>query len=367
MVSFRITLGEQTVPVFAGSSTSDRLGEVCQLYHFEPRVLLLTTPSLHSRFLPGLLQSLQKAGFHVQGLVVPERSQATPLQVTESIIGKVSSEAPSSFTLIGLGGGRLLSICGLMQSLWNRSMTFVSIPTSLLSQADCCFSDEAVLDVGKYPQVLRTSYRTHLIWIDTAFLEHLPPEAYDGGLLNLIRLATLWDDTLFSYLEFKWDLLRQRELPLLVKVIQRAALLKEQLLRRESESPEKRPLQHGYSLVQILLPEIPSPSYQDWYRALGLSILWEWGISLELGMGRPEDFHRVYQLIRSVLSFQETEKNQWCELLDRIQQKWNGWKPPLLALPKAIGSLTFSSDLDSRVMESGLQKLKAFISKGEAP
>lgn len=92
--------------------------------------------------------------------------------------------------LIGIGGGVILDITGFIASTYMRGIDYITIPTTLLSQADSALGGKTGIDFI-IKNGVGTFYTPRYTFIDPTFLDTLPKEEVKSGLAEIIKHAII--------------------------------------------------------------------------------------------------------------------------------------------------------------------------------
>lgn len=90
--------------------------------------------------------------------------------------------------VINLGGGVLCDMGGLAASLFKRGLTFVNIPTTLLSMTDASVGGKNAVNLKEVKNVLGTFNRPQSVFVDPIFLDTLPHEEILSGMAEIIKM-----------------------------------------------------------------------------------------------------------------------------------------------------------------------------------
>ncbi len=88
--------------------------------------------------------------------------------------------------IIGIGGGVVLDITGFIASTYMRGIDYISIPTTLLAQADSALGGKTGIDFI-IKNGIGTFYPPRYTFIDPVFLETLPINEVKSGLAEIIK------------------------------------------------------------------------------------------------------------------------------------------------------------------------------------
>jgi shikimate kinase / 3-dehydroquinate synthase len=171
-------------------------------------------------------------------------------QTVDSIIEQlITMEADRKTFLIGVGGGIVTDITGYVGSVYMRGVKFGFVPTSLLAMVDASIGGKNGIDVGDYKNLVGTINQPDFLLYDISFLRSLPQHEWANGFAEIIKHACIKDVNLFKELEKNKLSHYQKNKPALLKLIQKNALLKSVVVKKdEFETHERQLLNFGHTL-----------------------------------------------------------------------------------------------------------------------
>ncbi len=150
-----------------------------------------------------------------------------------------------SSRLFAVGGGVVGDIGGLAAALYMRGISYVQIPTTLLSQVDSSVGGKTAVDLGGVKNIVGAFYQPCEVLVDPTFLQTLPKREIKCGVGEIVKYAALNAD-IFDLLEKNTDKLSDLAFleTLIVACIRHKAAVVE---ADEKESGERRSLNVGHT------------------------------------------------------------------------------------------------------------------------
>jgi 3-dehydroquinate synthase len=97
-----------------------------------------------------------------------------------------------------IGGGVTGDLGGFAASIALRGVPFVQIPTTLLSMVDSSVGGKTGINHSTGKNLIGSFYQPEAVFVDTSFLETLPPREWASGLGEVIKYAAISDQGLFD-------------------------------------------------------------------------------------------------------------------------------------------------------------------------
>lgn len=103
--------------------------------------------------------------------------------------------------IIALGGGVVGDLAGFVASTYVRGISYIQIPTTLLSQVDSSVGGKTAINLSSGKNLAGTFYNPILVLIDPNFLNTLSKRIYLDGFCEVIKYAYIMDYSLFKKIQ----------------------------------------------------------------------------------------------------------------------------------------------------------------------
>lgn len=171
-------------------------------------------------------------------------------QTVDMIIDQlIEMGADRKTVLIGVGGGVITDITGYVAGIFMRGIDVGFVPTSLLAMVDAAIGGKNGIDVGIYKNMVGLIRQPSFLLYDYSFLKTLPQKEWQNGFAEIIKHACIKEAAMFKELQQNQLKDYQKNHQLLVKLVERNALLKTKVvLADEREQGERKLLNFGHTL-----------------------------------------------------------------------------------------------------------------------
>lgn len=155
----------------------------------------------------------------------------------------IDFEADRKSLLVNLGGGVITDMGGFAASTYKRGIDFVHMPTTLLSQVDASVGGKTGIDVDGIKNIIGTFTQPKAVFIDTDFLDTLPPRQILSGLAEMLKHGLILDA---AY----WNELKQSDLTKpSTGLVHRSVVLKNQVVMEDpTEKNIRKSLNFGHTI-----------------------------------------------------------------------------------------------------------------------
>lgn len=199
-----------------------------------------------------------------------------------------------STKLIGVGGGSILDISGFVAATFLRGLPFVSIPTTLLAQADAAIGGKNGINLCGYKNLVGTLLQPCHVICDLSFLKTLNLQDKRNGLFEIIKHALIGNRKLFELLERYPEKVMSFDVELVEKIIFLSLRVKSKIVSIDmNETFFRRKLNLGHTLAHSL-EKVFSISHGD---AVGVGIVFATRLSKYLGKIAENDAERIERLM----------------------------------------------------------------------
>ena len=208
---YRFVTGTPTTTelvVRRGAATGDRVELGIPPDSASSPLFVLTDETVNRLYGDRFVGALERDGYDVQRVVMPEGEQAKTLEnfgrLTETVL---SAGIDEHSVLISLGGGVVCNVSGFAAATLYRGIGLIHVPTTLMAQCDAAISHKQALNGARGKNLVGAYYAPCQIVVDVDFLQTLSDRLLRDGLAEALKHALAQDA---SYLA--WFMVQGREL-----------------------------------------------------------------------------------------------------------------------------------------------------------
>ena len=153
-------------------------------------------------FLSSTCHGLRQSGFTCFSFIFPAGEDS---KTSDTYFQIVSFLAENQFTrsdlIIALGGGVTGDIAGFAAATYQRGISYIQVPTSLLAMVDSSVGGKTAIDLPSGKNMIGAFHQPALVLCDLVALNTLPKAIFQDGCAEIIKYGVLFDEALFSHLE----------------------------------------------------------------------------------------------------------------------------------------------------------------------
>jgi 3-dehydroquinate synthase len=245
-----VVTGSGGYDVLVGDGLLDRVGEYVGDAVGEGKAVVVTDDHVGDLYALRAKGSLEAAGIPASVVVVPagERSKswATAGHVLEEC---VTRGLDREGTVVALGGGVVGDLAGFCAATYMRGVSYVQLPTTLLSQVDSSVGGKTAVDLEGGKNLAGAFWQPTLVLADTATLDTLSDQEWTSGMVEVAKAGLLGGDPFLSWLEGTADRLRERDADAVREAVTRSVRFKAGVVAEdEREAGPRESLNLGHTL-----------------------------------------------------------------------------------------------------------------------
>ncbi len=230
--------------ILIGGGLLDSLGELSLEITKKPcRVCIVSDDTVASLYLNRAELSMRAVGFDTVSFVFPhgEASKNTDTLV-ELLEFLAENRLTRSDLMLALGGGVVGDMCGFAAAVYMRGVSFIQIPTTLLSAVDSSVGGKTGVDLKAGKNLAGAFHQPRLVVCDYSTLDTLPPSIFADGCAEVIKYGVINDREFFDGL--KNGIKQNIENVIAECVINKSGVVE----RDEFESGERQLLNLGHTI-----------------------------------------------------------------------------------------------------------------------
>lgn len=291
-----VSLGDRAYPIFIGQNLlngSVQLSEYCS-----DQVFVVTNTTVAPLYLKSLLATLKTFAKKVEFIALPDGESYKTLTTLDSIFSQLLEKTYNrNATLIALGGGVVGDMTGFAAACYQRGVSFVQMPTTLLAQVDSSVGGKTGVNHALGKNMIGAFYQPKAVFIDLEFLITLPARELSAGLAEVIKYGLIYDFSFFEWLEENMHLLMSGDKECLAYAIKRSCEIKADIVAQdEKEGGVRAILNLGHTFGHAVEA---AQGYGNWLHgeAVGIGMVMAADLSLREGWISSSVFERAKTLV----------------------------------------------------------------------
>ena len=174
------------------------LGRASELIDNRGRVFIVSETGIPREYKDSLRMQFPDAGLYE----FSQGEQSKNLKVYGDILRWLAgSHASRKDMIIALGGGVTGDMAGFAAATYMRGISYVNIPTTMLSQLDSSIGGKTAVDLDGVKNIVGAFWQPSAVLIDPDTLATLPSRQISSGLAEAVKAGLIRDPELFGIFE----------------------------------------------------------------------------------------------------------------------------------------------------------------------
>lgn len=169
-------------------------------------IFILVDENTHNYCLPILLQKLETEQV-IEIIEIESGEEFKNLHTCTGVWNTLTElGADRKSLLINLGGGVITDLGGFVASAFKRGISFINVPTTLLSMVDASVGGKTGVDLGVLKNQIGLFSDPEMVLIDPSYLKTITPRELRSGLAEIIKYGLTYDLKLWNEIKNFKDL-----------------------------------------------------------------------------------------------------------------------------------------------------------------
>ncbi len=295
MKTVNIDLGKRSYPIYIGSHLLDKSALVNKHLHSN-QVMVVTNETIAPLYLARVMDAL-KAPVK-ETVILPDGEIYKNMQSVNRIFDALMDLRFSrNATLIALGGGVIGDTVGFAAACYQRGISFIQIPTTLLAQVDSSVGGKTGVNHPKGKNMIGAFYQPQCVIADTQVLATLDDRQFRAGIAEVVKYGLIRDADFFCWVEKNMETLLARDDDALAFAIERSCINKADVVAEdERESGLRAILNFGHTFGHAIETGTGYGEYLHG-EAVAIGMCQAADLSMRLGWLQPEEVERIEKLI----------------------------------------------------------------------
>lgn len=354
MKTLHVDLGSRSYPIYIGPGLLGRADLVVP-HLTGTQVLIVSNETVAPLYLERTLAAFK--GVRTEAVILPDGEQYKTLETVNTVFdGLLSHRFDRKCTLVALGGGVVGDMTGFAAACYQRGVSFIQIPTTLLSQVDSSVGGKTGVNHPLGKNMIGAFHQPRCVLADTDTLNTLDERQLRAGIAEVIKYGLINDPEFFAWLEQNMNALLAREPEALSYAIERSCRDKAAIVAAdETEGGVRALLNLGHTYGHAIETGM---GYGEWLHgeAIAAGMVMAAELSQQLGWMSADDVARTRRLIAAaglpVQAPAELDAARFLELM-AVDKKVLAGKLRLILL-RGIGQAVISDSATPEQISAGI-------------
>jgi 3-dehydroquinate synthase len=254
--------------------------------------------------------------------------------------------------LVNLGGGVIGDMGGFAAATYKRGMSFINIPTTLLSQVDASIGGKLGVDFNGLKNHIGFFQEPDKVIVFPGFLETLPQREMKSGFAEIIKHALIKDENQWKYLlSQSFDSLNWED------IIPKSISIKNEIVNQDPrEKGLRKILNYGHTIGHAIETYFLKSTNQLLHgEAVALGMILENEVAMQMGILSKEASDEIRSYLGKVYEFSEELPSYGDLKMHLIQDKKNDQKGLRFSLLKKVGTCKYDVLVEENILRQILK------------
>lgn len=354
-----VRLPHHRYDIIVGAGLLDHLHDYLAPFLNNQRVFIITDKTVAKLQQTKITAQLKKNKITSHWLVFPSGEKTknwdNVQKATDFLLNK---KVERRDLIVALGGGVIGDLTGFVASITLRGLSYIQIPTTLLSQVDSSVGGKTGINTKQGKNLAGSFYHPQLVLADTNVLKTLPRRQLLAGYAEVIKHALITSPALFAWYDKHAKAMLGGNVKILAEGIAKSIQVKAKIVEADEKEAGKRMLLNfGHTFGHAFEAAAGFSDKLLHGEAVALGLLQAFSFATDKGLSTPLTFKKVVAHFKKVgLASIAPQFDSATILTFMSQDKKNRNNTITLILPKAIGQVIIKPNINK-------DELKAFLRK----
>ena len=244
----QVALGERSYPIHIGEGIAHDPA-LYRAHLAGRRAAVVTSETVARLHAPAIEAALAPVAGAAMRIVVPDGEEHKDWRTLDLIYeGLLRAKADRRTVLVAVGGGVVGDMAGFAAATYQRGVSFLQVPTTLLAQVDSSVGGKTGINHPLGKNMIGAFHQPVAVIADTALLSTLPERELSAGLAEVLKYGAISDAEFLAWIELHAEALRGRDPEALAHAIRRSCEIKAGIVAAdERESGVRALLNFGHT------------------------------------------------------------------------------------------------------------------------
>lgn len=220
------------------------------LGYADKKICIVSETNVASLYMDAILLSVNSCCKNTFKFVFPEGEQNKNLDIVKALYTYlIESKFDRNDILIALGGGVVGDLCGFTAATYLRGISFIQVPTSLLSQVDSSIGGKTGVDFDSYKNMVGAFHMPKLVYMNSSVLNTLSMRQFISGMGEIVKHGLIKNREYFDWLCNNKELIFAKDNITLIEMVKRSCIIKKNVVENDpTEKGERALLNFGHTL-----------------------------------------------------------------------------------------------------------------------
>ena len=257
---FRTTVkyeGKFAYDIVINDSFSNLKSELEKINLTKRDILIVTDSNVGKLYLSEVFEIFSTFSKRVTSFTIKAGEESKTLDTVELIYKKLIAEHfDKSGYLVALGGGVVGDLTGFVAATYLRGISYIQLPTSLLSQVDSSIGGKTGVNFKSYKNMIGSFYMPKLVYENVLTLNTLSEREFSSGMAEVIKHGLIKNSVYYDFIYKNLDNILKKDTKTLIRLLSKSIIIKKEIVEQDTkENGIRAVLNFGHTLGHAIEKE----------------------------------------------------------------------------------------------------------------
>lgn len=244
--------------IYLDDSYEHLLDKLKELNVLNRKICIITDSNVAPLYLKEVSDICSEIASKVISFIFEAGEKNKNLNIIEQIYEKLILEKfDRNDFLIALGGGVTGDMTGFAAATYLRGISFIQLPTTLLSQVDSSIGGKTGVDFNQYKNMIGAFHQPSLVYMNLNTLKTLNDRELCAGMAEVIKHGLIKDSSYYSWIKDHHIRILNRDYEVLEEMIYKSCQIKGDVVEHDPKEQGERALLNfghtvGHSIEKLM-------------------------------------------------------------------------------------------------------------------
>ena len=222
------------------------------------KAIIITDKNVAKIYLEKFLSFFKQQAIVTQVFKIEPGEKSKDLLVINKIAEKLLKIGVKRNDIIyALGGGVVGDFSGFLASIILRGISFIQVPTTLLSQVDSSVGGKTGVNTKIGKNLIGSFYQPVAVFIDPITLNSLPQKEFMAGYAEVLKYSMINDKKFFFWLDLNYKNIVSKNYKIMTEIIAKCCRKKALIVKKDEKEQNYRMLLNlGHTFAHAIEKEL---------------------------------------------------------------------------------------------------------------
>ena len=316
MKTINLSLKDKSYKILIKKNIFSNIASYHKKKYRNSKAIIITDKNVAELYLKKFLGFFNKNDIVTKVFKIDPGEKSKDLLTVRAVAEKLLKASISRNDIIyALGGGVVGDFSGFLASIILRGISFVQVPTTLLSQVDSSVGGKTGVNTRTGKNLIGSFYQPIAVFIDPNTLKSLSQKEFLAGYSEVLKYSMINDKKFFLWLDLNYKNIIAKNSKVMIEIIEKCCKKKALIVKKDEKERNHRMLLNlGHTFAHAIEKEL---NFQVKHgEAVSVGLLMAIKLSVLMNKTSLKNYHLIKAHLKKL-------KLPTCLLDLNSKKKWN--------------------------------------------